>query len=152
MLKFANLRDRNSALSRLKEMRDYGGSAITHGLADEIVLDFLKERRDLAVAIEQGYAAFLALKESHAEFLALDESEQIGRSQQSLTNFYRPDSVNPYVPVAAAGPWIVTLKGAVVYDCGGYGMLGFGHAPTAVLDAMNKPHVMANVMTSTVKR
>jgi len=41
----------------------------------------------------------------------------------------------------------VTLKGAVVYDCGGYGMLGLGHAPQAVLDAMNKPHVMANIMT-----
>ncbi len=150
--KVANLRDRNSALSRLKEMRDYGGDAITRGLEDEIVLDFLKERRDLAMAIEQGYAAFLALKESDADFLALEESEQIVRSQQSLTNFYRPESVNPYVPVAAAGPWIVTLKGAVVYDCGGYGMLGFGHAPAAVLDAMNKPHVMANVMTSTVNQ
>jgi acetylornithine/succinyldiaminopimelate/putrescine aminotransferase len=36
----------------------------------------------------------------------------------------------------------------VVYDVGGYGMLGFGHAPEAVLKAMNQPHVMANIMTA----
>jgi 4-aminobutyrate aminotransferase-like enzyme len=31
---------------------------------------------------------------------------------------------------------VVTLKGAVLYDAGGYGMLGFGHTPDAVLAAM----------------
>ncbi|MEO6065266.1 MAG: aminotransferase class III-fold pyridoxal phosphate-dependent enzyme, partial [Lysobacterales bacterium] len=41
----------------------------------------------------------------------------------------------------------VTAKGAVVYDCGGYGMLGFGHNPPAVLEALARPQVMANVMT-----
>ncbi len=43
---------------------------------------------------------------------------------------------------------MVSLKGAVLYDAGGYGMLGFGHAPAAVLEAMARPQVMANVMTS----
>ena len=133
-------------------MRETGGAAITRGLTDEIVLDFLQERADLAMAIDRGYDAFVALKESRAEFLALDESEQILRSQKGLTNFYSTDGVNPYVVVAAAGPWVVTLKGAVVYDCGGYGMLGFGHAPAAVLDAMSKPHAMANVMTPSVSQ
>ena len=150
--KVANLRNRKSALSRLQEMRDYGGARITRGLTDEIILDFLKERTDLALAIDRGYEAFLALQESQAEFLALDEGEQILCSQKGLTNFYPTDGVNPYVAVAAAGPWLVTLKGAVVYDCGGYGMLGFGHAPEAVLDAMNKPHVMANVMTPSLSQ
>jgi acetylornithine/succinyldiaminopimelate/putrescine aminotransferase len=133
-------------------MRDYGGAEITRGLSDEIVLDFLEERADLATAIDRGYDAFLALRESHADFLALDESEQVRRSQKGLTNFYRPEGVNPYVAVAAAGPWIVTLKGAIVYDCGGYGMLGLGHAPAPVLDAMNKPQVMANVMTPSISQ
>ena len=150
--KIANLKSRQSALSHLKEMRDYGGAAITRGLADDIILDFLQDRADLAMAIERGHDEFLALQASHADFLALDESEQIVRSQKGLTNFYRPDTVNPYIPVAAAGPWIVTLKGAVVYDCGGYGMMGFGHAPPAVLEAMNKPHVMANVMTPSLSQ
>ncbi len=47
---------------------------------------------------------------------------------------------------------MVTLKGAVVYDCGGYGMLGLGHSPDAVQDAMNQPHVMANIMTASVSQ
>ena len=150
--KIANSRGRQSALSLLKEMRGCGGAVITRGLTDEIILDFLEERADLATAIDRGYDVFLSLKESHADFLALDESEQIRRSQSGLKNFYSTEGVNPYVAVAAAGPWIVTLKGAVVYDCGGYGMLGFGHAPEFVLDAMSKPHVMANVMTPSISQ
>jgi acetylornithine/succinyldiaminopimelate/putrescine aminotransferase len=55
--------------------------------------------------------------------------------------------VTPYIALAARGPWVVTLKGAVLYDAGGYGMLGFGHAPDVVLEAMARPQVMANVMT-----
>ena len=145
-------RNGQAALGRLKEMRDCGGAHVTRGLTDEIILDFLTENADLAAAIERGYEMFLELKETHADLLALDESEQIRRTQQGLTNFYPTDAVNPYVAVAAAGPWVVTLKGAVVYDCGGYGMLGFGHAPTAVLDAMNKPHAMANVMTPSISQ
>jgi acetylornithine/succinyldiaminopimelate/putrescine aminotransferase len=133
-------------------MRDFGGAAITRGLADEIILDFLDGRADLAAAIDRGYEAFVALKATHADFLALDESEQIVEAQKDLTNFYPTDARNPYVAVAAAGPWIVTLKGAVVYDCGGYGMLGLGHSPAAVLDAMNRPHVMANVMTPSISQ
>ncbi len=54
--------------------------------------------------------------------------------------------------LAAQGPWLVTLKGAVVYDCGGYGMLGLGHAPEAVLAAMNQSQVMANVMTPSISQ
>ena len=49
--------------------------------------------------------------------------------QAGYVNFYPDDAVNPYVALAARGPWIVTLKGAVLHDSGGYGMLGFGHAP-----------------------
>ena len=58
--------------------------------------------------------------------------------------------VNPYVALAARGPWIITLKGAVVHDSGGYGMLGLGHTPKAVLEAMAKPQVMANIMTPNI--
>jgi acetylornithine/succinyldiaminopimelate/putrescine aminotransferase len=58
--------------------------------------------------------------------------------------------VNPYVALAARGPWIVTLKGAVIHDSGGYGMLGFGHTPADVLEAMARPQAMANVMTPSV--
>jgi len=140
-------------LTRLKEMRDYGGPALTRGLTDSVVQGFLDDDyQDLAVAIERGYEAFLQLRQSHADFMALDEAEQISQAHGGLTNFYADDAINPYVAASAAGPWIVSLKGAVIYDCGGYGMLGLGHAPEAVLDAMNQPHVMANIMTASVSQ
>jgi len=46
----------------------------------------------------------------------------------------------------------VTLKGAVIYDTGGYGMLGLGHTPQPVTDAMAKPQAMANIMTPNVSQ
>jgi acetylornithine/succinyldiaminopimelate/putrescine aminotransferase len=79
--------------------------------------------------------------------MALPESELATAVQEGFINFYPVDAINPYVALAGSGPWIITSRGAVLYECGGYGMLGFGHAPTEVLEAMNKPHLMANVMT-----
>jgi acetylornithine/succinyldiaminopimelate/putrescine aminotransferase len=72
--------------------------------------------------------------------------------QEGFINFYQQDAVNPYVALAARGPWIVTLKGAVLYDTGGYGMLGFGHAPQDILDAMAKPQALANIMTPSLSQ
>ncbi|MGB5448934.1 MAG: aminotransferase class III-fold pyridoxal phosphate-dependent enzyme [Woeseiaceae bacterium] len=139
-----------SALARLRTMRDYGGPALTTGVGDDVIAEFLGAHRQLSVAIERAYARFQELQKTHPDYLAMDEAGQIAQAHAGLTNFYAADMVNPYVPAGAAGPWVVTLKGAVVYDCGGYGMLGLGHAPQAVLDAMNQPHVMANVMTASV--
>ena len=142
-----------SNFARLKEMREFGGAAQTVGLAGNDVQNFLDaDYPELAVAIERAYARFLELKESHADFLALDENEQISRASAGLTNFYAEDAVNPYMAAGAAGPWIISLKGAVIYDCGGYGMLGMGHAPEAVLEALNQPHVMSNVMTASLSQ
>jgi acetylornithine/succinyldiaminopimelate/putrescine aminotransferase len=149
MPQVVDARRAESKFAWLKEMRDFGGVVQTVGLADNVVQDFLDaDYPELAVAIERAYARFLELKDSHAEFLSLDEDEQISRAYAGLTNFYPEDAVNPYMAIGAAGPWIISLKGAVIYDCGGYGMLGLGHAPEAVLKAMNQPHVMANVMTA----
>jgi acetylornithine/succinyldiaminopimelate/putrescine aminotransferase len=142
----------NRSLSRLDEMRGHGGAANTTGLDDDVILRFLSISPALETAIDSAFAHFEALKETHGDFLALEEAAQVERAQAGITNFYDVQAVNPYVAAGAAGPWIVTVKGAVVYDCGGYGMLGMGHAPTAVLEAMNKPHVMANVMTASVSQ
>ncbi len=143
----------SSHLDYLREMREFAGARQTPGLSDAVIQDFLDDGyHQLAVAIELGYQRFLDLCKSHAEFVSLDESEQISKAHGGLTNFYAEDAVNPYVPVSASGPWIVSLKGAVIYDCGGYGMLGLGHAPEAILDAMNRPHVMANIMTASVSQ
>jgi len=124
MIHAVNSRSSDSHLVCLKEMRDCGGTVLTIGLADDVIQDFLEDGyQDLAVAIERGYARYLELRESHAEFLALNEMEQINQAHGGLTNFYAEDAVNPYVAVSAAGPWLISLKGAVIYDCGGYGML-----------------------------
>lgn len=152
MSQVANFSRHDALLDKLHEMRDCGGPAITHGLNDEVILDFLSERNDLALAIDRAYDAFVGYRKTHVGFVALDEGEQIRQAHTGLTNFYAKDAVNPYVAAGAAGPWIVTLKGAVVYDVGGYGMLGFGHAPQVVLDAMNQTHVMANIMTASVQK
>jgi len=144
--------DAATPLAYLQEMREFGGPALTRGLKDEVILDFLERDEELALAIERAHAHFVELKTSHPRFLALDESGQIARAHDGLTNFYAEDAVNPYVAISGAGPWVVTLKGAIVYDCGGYGMLGLGHCPEAIRVAMNQPHVMANIMTASVSQ
>ncbi|MBN8727454.1 MAG: aminotransferase class III-fold pyridoxal phosphate-dependent enzyme [Xanthomonadales bacterium] len=134
-------------LAKLKEMRDFDGAVRTTGLPDEVIADFLERDSALAEAIDEAYAAHLALRSRMSDFLHLDEVEQIHRVQADFVNFYPEDGVNPYVALAAHGPWLVTLKGAVVYDAGGYGMLGLGHAPKDVLAVLARRQVMANVMT-----
>jgi acetylornithine/succinyldiaminopimelate/putrescine aminotransferase len=152
MSRSASSLQENVCLSRLAEMRSHGGAVDTSGLTDAVILRFLDSHESLSTAIERAWSHYVELKSSRPEFLALDEAEQVVAAQAGFTNFYDVQAVNPYVAAAAAGPWVVTLKGAVIYDCGGYGMLGLGHAPQVVLDAMNQPHVMANVMTPSVSQ
>jgi acetylornithine/succinyldiaminopimelate/putrescine aminotransferase len=137
---------------RLNEMRRHGGAARTHGLTDDRITAFAAQDPRLEEAVVEAYRAFRQLVVEEPELLALDEVAQAARIQAGFVNFYAADAVNPYVSLAAAGPWLITLKGAVVYDAGGYGMIGAGHAPPAVLEAMNRPHVMANVMTPNISQ
>jgi acetylornithine/succinyldiaminopimelate/putrescine aminotransferase len=134
----------------LRELRDFGGTARTRGLPDATISRFAATDAALVRAIEEAAAYHRALRADMADFLRLDEAGQIQQLQASLVNFYPDDGVNPYVPAAARGPWVVTLKGAVLHDNGGYGMLGFGHNPEAIIEAMSRPQVMANVMTANV--
>lgn len=152
MVQPVNRIDADSKLGLLHRMRQFGGEIRTTGLTDDAIRRFLETDPRLATAIDRAAEEHQALQRSDAELLGLDEIGQARRVQEGFVNFYAPDAVNPYVTLAAQGPWIVTMKGAVVYDCGGYGMLGLGHAPEAVLDSMNGPHVMANIMTPNVSQ
>ena len=67
--------------------------------------------------------------------------------QKNVLQFYDKKTLSPYIPLYAKGPWIITETGAVLYDVGGYGMLGFGHSPNWVKHILSKPHVMTNIMT-----
>jgi len=134
-------------LEKLNAMRAHGGAVQTHGLADEVLLRFAQTDDRLGAAVDAAYTDFLALLEEMPELMALPEKELVARVQDGFVNFYPVDAINPYVALAGSGPWIVSSRGAVLFECGGYGMLGLGHAPESALEAMNKPHIMANVMT-----
>ena len=137
---------------RLNELRNHGGSARTIGLTDDAIRKFSAQDPRLEEAVSDAHDAFRQLLDEEPELLAMDESAQAEYIQDGYVNFYAHDAVNPYVSLAAAGPWIITLKGAVLYDAGGYGMIGAGHAPVEVLEAMNRKHVMANIMTPNISQ
>lgn len=136
-----------NALQKLNQMRQAGGIRRTTGLADSAIEHFLKTDALLSQAIDEGHAAFETAKMDFPELISADENDQLQTTQAGYVNFYADDAINPYVAVAARGPWIITLKGAVVHDSGGYGMLGAGHGPQTIIDAMARPQVMANIMT-----
>jgi len=139
----------------LAPLRAHGGRRRTTGLDDATIERMAASHPELREAIDAAAAEYAQVKDAFADpvpgtgqaLLDLDEDAQIAAVQAGYVNFYPSDAVNPYVALTARGPWIVTLKGAVVHDSGGYGMLGLGHAPKAVLAAMAKPQALANVMT-----
>ncbi|WP_447730061.1 aminotransferase class III-fold pyridoxal phosphate-dependent enzyme [Pseudoxanthomonas suwonensis] len=136
-----------SVLAPLAPLRAHAGNRLTTGLDDATLERLAAGHPDLRAAIEAAGAGYARQHADLADLLDLDEEAQIAAVQQGFVNFYADDCVTPYIALAARGPWVVTLKGAVLYDAGGYGMLGFGHAPPEVLEAMARPQVMANIMT-----
>lgn len=136
-----------SVIEKLEAVRSAGGKRRTEGLPDEVIMRFSATDPSLAEAIEAAPAALKALQAEFPDLMAMDEADQLAAIEAGIVNFYAADAVNPYVSLVARGPWIITTKGAVVHDSGGYGMLGFGHVPSAIVEAMSLPQVMANVMT-----
>lgn len=138
-----------SAINRLHDIRNQTGTKTVTGIADAQIAEFLADdRHGLEAAIEAGWQEFQRLKTDHPEWLSMAEPDLISYLQQGIVNFYPGAQINPYVPIAAQGPWIITSHGAVIHDSGGYGMLGFGQNPAPIHEAMSKPVVMANVMTA----
>lgn len=134
-------------IEKLRQMREFGGEAWSKGLNDEIILRFAALDHRLSEAVDAALIKFQRLCDEDPDFMLRDEESQISEIQQGFVNFYPDDVVKPYSALAGRGPWIVTMKGAVIHDSGGYGMLGLGHAPPSILQAMNQHQVMANVMT-----
>lgn len=130
----------------LKTLRESSGAPNTHGLADRW-LDAFCDDPALHGALELAQSAWNALGDAERAIVAKPEAEAIEFLQRGYANFYPPTTVSPYVALAAAGPWIVSAYGAVIYDTGGYGMLGAGHNPKHVAAHLGSPQVMANIMT-----
>lgn len=144
--------DKRSMIEKLKQLRHHSGAAFTKGLDDDVIESFLKKDDSLAEAIEAGHAAFENLEPAEKAMLEMDERELCRSVQKRYVNFYPQDGINHYIPLGASGPWIVTTHGAVIHDSGGYGMLGIGHAPEELLEALAHPWVMANVMTPSLSQ
>jgi acetylornithine/succinyldiaminopimelate/putrescine aminotransferase len=134
-------------LEKLKSLRSKCDDILTVGLSDETVEKFLKLDPRLGQAIDDALNKYESLNSEFGNLLGKPEIEQIEHVQNGVVNFYDADAINPYIAIAAKGPWVITTCGAVVHDSGGYGMLGLGHSPDIVMNAMNDSHVMANVMT-----
>ncbi len=141
-----------SARETLQELRAFGGQRWTDGLSDAVIERFLQQDPTLGEAIAAALVEHRALRAEWGEALAGSEAELARMVQEDFVNFYSAPTVNPYVALAARGPWIVTTHGAVVHDNGGYGMLGMGHAPQGILQAMQAPRVMANIMTPSISQ
>ena len=136
------------AYDLLTEIRSKSGIPRTVGLGDSIIQEFCQHDSKLVCAINEAHESHSALiEEVGAATLMLDESNLIEKLQEDFVNFYKPETVNPYIPIAARGPWIITAHGRVIHDNGGYGMLGAGHGPQEIIEAMSDNWVMANVMT-----
>jgi len=134
-------------LGPLAPLRAHAGSRLTTGLDDAAVERLAAAHPDLTGAIHAAAREYDRMRKDIADLLDLDEKDQIAAMQAGFVNFYADDAVVPYIALAACGPWVVSLKGAVLYDAGGYGMLGFGHTPADIMAAAAKPQVMANIMT-----
>jgi len=142
----------STAWSELEEIRRLAGPRRTDGLDRAALAPFLERDPDLRVAVGRALAEARRLAREAPDVLATPEEALCAELQRDYLNFYGDGARSPYVPLAARGPWIVTLHGAVLHDSGGYGMLGLGHAPDAVLDALDPPWVMANVMTPSLSQ
>ncbi len=133
--------------NKLDTLRAGPGQRQTVGLDDATIARFAATDDRLEGAVDAALSARECWLSAYPGLFDLDEAQQIERMHEQVACFYPEGTVNPYVALGARGPWIVTSMGAVLYDCGGYGMLGAGHAPDHVLKVLSAPHVMANVMT-----
>jgi len=136
-----------SSFHFLKQLRKHCLPPLTKGLTPNQLQRFAGDRH-LAGAINQAEQKFNNLSSEHKELLTtVPEQQLIADLTNGYVNFYGPDACSPYIALAAQGPWVITAHGAVVYDTGGYGMLGLGHNPPELLEVLGQPHVQANIMT-----
>jgi acetylornithine/succinyldiaminopimelate/putrescine aminotransferase len=136
-----------TAIETLHMIRKNTGEPQTKGLSEDSLRELLPRHDALVEAVQMAREAYDALDEDEKALLKKSEKEVCDAVQEGYVNFYPAGGINPYVPLAARGPWIVTCHGAVLHDTGGYGMIGLGHNPPRIREAMGAPHVMANVMT-----
>ena len=126
-----------NGMEALTKIRHNTGEPRTVGLRDEVIRDFLESDPSLSRAIDEASDNFQSLRSDLGDRLfEMEEVNLISELQSDYVNFYSAPTVNPYVAIAARGPWIITSHGAVLHDNGGYGMMGMGHGPDDVIHSM----------------
>ena len=137
-----------SSIGKITEMRDFCGLRQTNGLSDKTIESLLPKFPELVAAIDAAHKLWTNYKSEFSAALKMSEKDLIVYLQDGFLNFYQDVAINPYVAIAAKGPWVISAFGAVIHDNGGYGMLGLGHGPTKIIQAMSQDVVMANIMTA----
>ncbi|DAC41504.1 MAG TPA: lysine 6-aminotransferase, partial [Candidatus Poseidoniales archaeon] len=101
----------------LHRLRKASGPKETVGLSDHVIEDFCNSDADLVQAIHEAEQVHRALMEEFGEdVMSLPEPELIKHLQSDYVNFYSAATVNPYIPIAGRGPWLVTVCGSVLHD------------------------------------
>ena len=101
--------------ARLQPLRAHAGHVRTAGLPDAVIERFGATHPQLVAAIDAAVEAYEGVRAEFPELLDRDEAGQMAIAQGGFLNFYPDDAVNPYVALAARGPWVVTLKGCLLY-------------------------------------
>ena len=100
------------AFDLLADIRANSGNVRTVGLDDSVVQEFCNNDSDLIRAISEAHDNHSVLREEvGVATMMLEESDLITKLQEDYVNFYKPETVNPYIPIAARGPWIITSHG-----------------------------------------
>jgi acetylornithine/succinyldiaminopimelate/putrescine aminotransferase len=136
-----------SPMKQLETLRKLTKVPAACGLSNEEVTTFLKHDPFLPRAIERAIKNLKKLQEEFPKLTQCDEAELLKKLPAKFLSFYPPETSSPYIPLSAQGPWIITYGGGVIYDTGGYGMIGHGHNPDFLEDLLSQPQVMANIMT-----
>ena len=72
------------------------GDCETHGINDEIILNFLENDPSLSIAIDEAERNFQELSSELGEqMFSLNEIELVKMVQNDFVNFYNPSTVNP---------------------------------------------------------
>lgn len=141
-----------SIIEKLNKIRSSSGSPLTYGLSDEKIISLSKVSPSLSLAVDSAISAFEHLQDSERQILLKNEQDLIDEVQAGYVNFYAKDAVQPFIALAAYGPWIISAYGSVIYESGGYGMLGLGHNPLEVHRTLGRSYVMANIMTPSLQQ
>ena len=129
----------SDVLAQLAEIRNNTGNKKTVGLKDEIITRFSSKDQNLIRAISEASEVHKQhLDEFGEEYMMMDESDLITHLQSDYVNFYAPATVNPYVAIAARGPWIVTSHGAVYTTMADMGCSAEDMVQTMLLEQCQK--------------